>query len=307
MTYFIIKDNQQQGPYSVYELKDMNLSSDTLVWAEGMTDWTPAWKVQELHDCLYADSTCTPPPVPPQAAQPAAGQGMPQQPAAPYQAPQQPAASTEPQRKSNALLWVIGVAVLLLLLMGFTRPDRSDHRKALKAYVVKQHDTDVSTGDKFFDMALKMVNRFVNSNEAGLSECIDSTIHYHSYLIFSTTTFDNRGTEERSSLGLLGHVFTANEDDFMEALGRQEHVTIEESSSMTDSAPDEAAEDDESDSSSQQGDLQMDAKTKQAAKQIVNSAADMVKDEVKQDGDSITTNGVGKIIDEVADFLKSLF
>ena len=108
-------------------------------------------------------------------------------------------------------------------------------------------------------------------------------------------------------MGLLGHVFTANEDDFMEALGRQEHVTIEESSSMTDSAPDEAAEDDESDSSSQQGDLQMDAKTKQAAKQIVNSAADMVKDEVKQDGDSITTNGVGKIIDEVADFLKSLF
>ena len=44
MTYFIIINNQQTGPYTLEELFDRHITSDTLVWTEGMTNWTPAWQ-----------------------------------------------------------------------------------------------------------------------------------------------------------------------------------------------------------------------------------------------------------------------
>ena len=68
MTYFILINNQQQGPYTLDELRIRNITSATLVWREGMTDWTPAWKVAELVSLFHADAAdnaqTTPPPAP---------------------------------------------------------------------------------------------------------------------------------------------------------------------------------------------------------------------------------------------------
>ena len=62
MNYFIVDNGQQAGPYTIDELVKRGLNSDTLVWAEGMTDWTPAWQVEELKNYLYAQQTPPPPP-----------------------------------------------------------------------------------------------------------------------------------------------------------------------------------------------------------------------------------------------------
>lgn len=89
MTYFILINNQQQGPYTLDELRSRNITSATLVWREGMTDWTPAWKVAELVSLFHADaannSQTTPPPAPSAGAATAeaTGAGM-----APYAAEQ---------------------------------------------------------------------------------------------------------------------------------------------------------------------------------------------------------------------------
>lgn len=68
MTYFILINNQQQGPYTLDELRSRNITSATLVWREGMADWTPAWKVAELVSLFHADAAdnaqTTPPPAP---------------------------------------------------------------------------------------------------------------------------------------------------------------------------------------------------------------------------------------------------
>ena len=48
MKYFIIDNNEQRGPFTIDELYHLHITSETLVWNETMTDWTPAWKVQEL-------------------------------------------------------------------------------------------------------------------------------------------------------------------------------------------------------------------------------------------------------------------
>ncbi|MDD4216715.1 MAG: SPFH domain-containing protein [Bacteroidales bacterium] len=65
LTYFAVVNGQQSGPYDVNTLKQMaangSLSKDTLVWRDGMTNWTAAGQVPEMTQVFGA----TPPPIPP--------------------------------------------------------------------------------------------------------------------------------------------------------------------------------------------------------------------------------------------------
>lgn len=45
--YYYI-DGEQHGPISLEELKKKNIGRDTLIWYEGMGDWTKASEVEEL-------------------------------------------------------------------------------------------------------------------------------------------------------------------------------------------------------------------------------------------------------------------
>ncbi|MFW5514805.1 MAG: DUF4339 domain-containing protein, partial [Prevotella sp.] len=65
MKYFILDSNsQQQGPFTIYELKDRGINEQTLVWAEGMENWQPAWQVEEITRLLFDQPAGTPPPPP---------------------------------------------------------------------------------------------------------------------------------------------------------------------------------------------------------------------------------------------------
>jgi hypothetical protein len=55
--FHIIINDLQQGPFTVDELKEKCIQRNTLVWAEGMSDWQTADSIQEL-------SGIFPPPVP---------------------------------------------------------------------------------------------------------------------------------------------------------------------------------------------------------------------------------------------------
>lgn len=67
--YHIAIDNQQTGPYSIEQMKDMIeqgiLTSQTMVWQKGTSNWVHAEKLQELSS-LFATSQNenTPPPLP---------------------------------------------------------------------------------------------------------------------------------------------------------------------------------------------------------------------------------------------------
>ena len=55
MEFFIIDRNgQQAGPFSFDQLVQKGISPETLVWKQGMVDWTPAWKVEDLRAVLEA-------------------------------------------------------------------------------------------------------------------------------------------------------------------------------------------------------------------------------------------------------------
>ena len=55
MEFFIIDNNgQQAGPFSMDQLVQKGISPETLVWKQGLADWTPAWKVEDLRAVLEA-------------------------------------------------------------------------------------------------------------------------------------------------------------------------------------------------------------------------------------------------------------
>lgn len=50
--YFIAEDDEQKGPYSFDELKEMGISKTTLIWKEGFDDWSEAGKIEKLQSLL---------------------------------------------------------------------------------------------------------------------------------------------------------------------------------------------------------------------------------------------------------------
>ena len=52
MKYWIIVEDRHAGPFSAQQLVDTGLTPDTLVWYEGLPDWTRAANIPEIMECL---------------------------------------------------------------------------------------------------------------------------------------------------------------------------------------------------------------------------------------------------------------
>jgi hypothetical protein len=57
--YYLHNGTEQQGPFDIEDLKARNITKDTPIWFEGLTEWTTAGKIAELNE-LFAKAT--PPP-----------------------------------------------------------------------------------------------------------------------------------------------------------------------------------------------------------------------------------------------------
>lgn len=57
--YYLQNGNENIGPFSIEELKTKGITKNTLIWCEGMSDWTEASKINELASILNS----TPPPI----------------------------------------------------------------------------------------------------------------------------------------------------------------------------------------------------------------------------------------------------
>ena len=144
MEFFIIDHNgQQAGPFSFDQLVQKGISPETLVWKQGMADWTPAWKVEDLRAVLEAIEAYQSN----QNAQKQEGvqQGFPQganqqqdyqkaQQEAYQQGFQQGAAMNsnfqqQPKKKTShfAMKMVIGLIIFILALFAITKPSADAH------------------------------------------------------------------------------------------------------------------------------------------------------------------------------------
>ena len=53
MEYFIVVGNSHDGPFTIEQFKEMNLSPDTYVWRKGLEKWTLAKELPELATSLW--------------------------------------------------------------------------------------------------------------------------------------------------------------------------------------------------------------------------------------------------------------
>ena len=58
--YFYSDGTNKFGPYTIEELREMNITPHTLIWFQGLSEWRPANTFPELYE-VYMPST--PPPV----------------------------------------------------------------------------------------------------------------------------------------------------------------------------------------------------------------------------------------------------
>ena len=339
MEYFIIENNgQQAGPFSLEQLVQKAITPETLVWAQGMKDWTPAWKIAELKTVLEtveaikantankenAEGTSA------DAAgnngteaanfQAANQQSFQQAQQEAYQQGVQHGAAMnqsyrqEPEKKkSSKTLWkiILGLIVLLFLVFAITNPGPDAHKEKVKTEAAKAIDKATETSDNnFFTQSIRSIAKMMAGS--AIDEVMNQLFEYHNYIVCSTGSVDFNGKPHTVSFGILGNVYTMNADDMVKALESADNLHIEESESNVSSdtpnmdSSDSEANVNEDQADSDEGSLstRMQKKLEEKANQAFDKAADKVSKKVEEKinqklEETTDSSSIEKIIDKI--------
>ncbi|RHC76454.1 DUF4339 domain-containing protein [Prevotella sp. AM34-19LB] len=306
MEFFIIDHNgQQAGPFSFDQLVQKGISPETLVWKQGMADWTPAWKVEELRAVLEAIRANQ------QQAQQQDYQKAQQE--AYQQGFQQGAAMNsnfqqQPKKKTShfAMKLVIGLIIFILAIFAVTNPGADAHKEKVRTEASKAVEKAVgSTDNNFFSQALRSVAKMMAGSM--MDEAMNQLFEYHNYIVCSTGSVEFNGKPHTVSFGILGNVYTMNADDMVKALESADNLHIEESeSNVSSDNPNMDSSDSEDQADSDEGSLstRMQKKLEEKANQAFDKAADKVskkvEEKINQKLDETTdSSSIEKIIDKI--------
>lgn len=325
MEFFIIDRNgQQAGPFSFDQLVQKGISPETLVWKQGMADWTPAWKVEDLRAVLEAIEANQSN----QNAQKQEGvqQGFPQganqqqdyqkaQQEAYQQGFQQGAAMNsnfQQQPKKNkkkshfAMKMVIGLIIFILAIFAITNPSADAHKEKVRTEASKAVEKAVgSTDNNFFSQALRSVAKMMAGSM--MDEAMNQLFEYHNYIVCSTGSVEFNGKPHTVSFGILGNVYTMNADDMVKALESADNLHIEESeSNVSSDTPNMDGSDSEDQADSDEGSFstKMQKKLEEKANQTFDKAADKVSKKVEEKinqklEETTDSSSIEKIIDKI--------
>lgn len=288
MKYFIVENNKQSGPFSIYQLKDKGITSETLVWAEGMTDWTPAWKVDELRAFLFnTKDASTPPPLPEDMEQPAAAQA-------------EPAAAIEkkkPQGSSCLKRMFVGFLFLLAVLlvaMAVSCPSEQAHKNKIKEKITLALEQSAQRNNNLFGVGIGLVRHLLTDEI--LDRVLDEMVDYHNYYVFSKCTINSDGKDKNISYGAFARVFTMNEDDLSRYIDEHNPLSGFEPATGTQQADTTAG----TQIQPADGDLMNDIQ-----EEIIGSLSRIVKKQVGERTDSTTSDAINKIVDGVTDMIRN--
>lgn len=320
MEYFIIDNNgKQAGPFSLDQLAQQAITPETLVWKQGMQDWTPAWKVDELKTTLEAAEAIRAnqaqqqqgsqqqqqavPPVTPQQQQQDFQQA---QQAAYEQGFQHGAASSQQpeKKKSNKNLWkmILGLIILIFLIFAFTNPGADAHKDKVRTEVGKAVDQATSTSDNnFFTQGIRSIAKMMAGSV--MDQAMDQLFEYHNYIVCSKGTVEFDGKQHTVSFGILGKVYTMNADDMVKALEDDDHLQIEESTSS--SSDDNANVDESSDDANSSIQQKLQDKANEAMDKAADKVSKKVEEKINQKLDEAAADSskIEKIIDKILDLL----
>lgn len=306
MEFFIIDRNgQQAGPFSFDQLVQKGISPETLVWKQGMADWTPAWKVEELRavlEAIRANQQQAQQQDYQKAQQEAYQQGFQQGAAMNSNFQQQPK-----KKKSHfAMKMVIGLIIFILALFAVTNPSADVHKEKVRTEASKAVEKAVgSTDNNFFSQALRSVAKMMAGSV--MDEAMNQLFEYHNYIVCSTGSVEFNGKPHTVSFGILGNVYTMNADDMVKALESADNLHIEESeSNVSSDTPNMDSSDSEDQADSDEGSFstKMQKKLEEKANQAFDKAADKVskkvEEKINQKLDETTdSSSIEKIIDKI--------
>ena len=342
MEYFIIENNgQQAGPFSQEQLVQKAITPETLVWAQGMKDWTPAWKIAELKTVLEtieaikantankenaagtsADAAGTSADAAgnngteaanfqaanqqsfQQAQQEAYQQGF-QHGAAMNQGYRQ-----EPEKKkSSKTLWkiILGLIVLLFLVFAITNPGPDAHKEKVKTEAAKAIDKATESSDNnFFTQSIRSIAKMMAGS--AIDEVMNQLFEYHNYIVCSKGTVEFNGKQHTVSFGILGSVYTMNADDMVKALEGADNLQIEETTSSstdeTSSVSDNSSDGSEEDELGASVQKKLEDKANQAMDQAADKVSKKLEEKINQKLDEATDSStVEKILDKILEFL----
>lgn len=287
MEFFIIDHNgQQAGPFSFDQLVQKGISPETLVWKQGMADWTPAWKVEDLRavlEAIRANQQQAQQQDYQKAQQEAYQQGFQQGAAMNSNFQQQPKKN---KKKSHfAMKMVIGLIIFILAIFAVTNPSADAHKEKVCTEASKAVEKAVgSTDNNFFSQALRSVAKMMAGSM--MDEAMNQLFEYHNYIVCSTGSVEFNGKQHTVSFGILGNVYTMNADDMVKA---QEEANVNE---------DQAASDEGSFST------RMQKKLEEKANQAFDKAADKVSKKVEEKinqklEETTDSSSIEKIIDKI--------
>lgn len=302
MEFFIIDHNgQQAGPFSFDQLVQKGISPETLVWKQGMADWTPAWKVEDLKAVLEAIRANQQQDYQ-KAQQEAYQQGF-QQGAAMNSNFQQ-----QPKKKTShfAIKMVIGLIIFILALFAVTNPSADAHKEKVRTEANKAVEKAVgSTDNNFFSQALHSVAKMMAGSM--MDEAMNQLFEYHNYIVCSTGSVEFNSKPHTVSFGILGNVYTMNADDMVKALESADNLHIEESeSNVSSDTPNMDSSDSEDQANSDEGSFstRMQKKLEEKANQTFDKAADKVSKKVEEKinqklEETTDSSSIEKIIDKI--------
>lgn len=308
MEFFIIDHNgQQAGPFSFDQLVQKGISPETLVWKQGMADWTPAWKVEDLKAVLEAIRANQQQDYQ-KAQQEAYQQGFQQGAAMHSNFQQQPK-----KKKTNhfAIKMVIGLIIFILAIFAITNPSADAHKEKVRTEASKAVEKAVgSTDNNFFSQALRSVAKMMAGSM--MDEAMNQLFEYHNYIVCSTGSVEFNGKPHTVSFGILGNVYTMNADDMVKALESADNLHIEESESNVSSdtpnmdGSDSEANVNEDQADSDEGSLstRMQKKLEEKANQAFDKAADKVSKKVEEKinqklEETTDSSSIEKVIDKI--------
>lgn len=328
MEFFIIDHNgQQAGPFSFDQLVQKGISPETLVWKQGMADWTPAWKVEDLRAVLEAiEANQSNQNIQKQeGVQQGFQQGANQQ--QDYQKAQQEAYQQgfqqgaamhsnfqqQPKKKTShfAIKMVIGLIIFILAIFAITNPSADAHKEKVRTEASKAVEKAVgSTDNNFFSQALRSVAKMMAGSM--MDEAMNQLFEYHNYIVCSTGSVEFNGKPHTVSFGILGNVYTMNADDMVKALESADNLHIEESESNVSSdtpnmdGSDSEANVNEDQAASDEGSFstRMQKKLEEKANQAFDKAADKVSKKVEEKinqklEETTDSSSIEKIIDKI--------
>lgn len=220
MEYFIIKDRSQQGPYTLEQLAEAGLTSGTLVWREGMGQWTPAWQVEELKGILSGKAQQRPAPPPPPVNETEAdntGYGR-------KEPGTEPATVHCGKRRRRAAIW-LAVAAVAFFAMLMTCPTEDEHQEAVANEIstaLADSAGRMDTGSAMLDALGGMLGNAIASQI--VNAMVSQMLTVDDYFIVSIGKIHYEGTTKTVSLGILGHVFTFDSTDVSNAVGNWQDI-----------------------------------------------------------------------------------